>query len=75
MPDTDNVSITVNGERKTFPSGGLPFTALKLMEVLGLDPLNVVAEINGDIVKRVDWPQRELADGDKVELVNFVGGG
>ena len=35
----------------------------------------VIAEVNGEIIKSPNWDQRILKDGDKVELVSFVGGG
>lgn len=39
------------------------------------DCSRVIAEHNGAIVKKDDWPQTPLADGDVIELVSFVGGG
>lgn len=35
----------------------------------------VIAELNGKIVKRGDWPRTALGEGDRLELVTFVGGG
>jgi thiamine biosynthesis protein ThiS len=42
---------------------------------LGLDPALVVAEVNGEIVKRQFYASRTLADRDSVEIVRLVGGG
>lgn len=36
---------------------------------------NLVAEINTNIVKKEEWNMRILEEGDKVELIGFVGGG
>ncbi|MFC2948363.1 sulfur carrier protein ThiS [Virgibacillus sediminis] len=35
----------------------------------------VIVEHNGEILDRDAHPTRKVADGDKIELVNFVGGG
>lgn len=53
-------------------------SAKNLMELVlsrGLKPEVVVAEKNGTIIKRTDWENTPLMDGDQVELVSFVGGG
>ncbi len=36
---------------------------------------HIIAEVNGRIVKNANLPQTPLQDGDKIELVSFVGGG
>ena len=35
----------------------------------------IVAEVNGTVIKKQEWPARIIARGDVIELVNFVGGG
>jgi thiamine biosynthesis protein ThiS len=35
----------------------------------------VAVELNREIVPRADWPKAALRDGDKLEIVHFVGGG
>ena len=35
----------------------------------------IVAEINGDIIKKVQWDKTELREGDVVELITLFGGG
>ena len=37
--------------------------------------VNVIAELNGEIVKNSQWPDKKIRPGDAIELVNFVGGG
>lgn len=67
--------LEVNGEAREYEKGGMPGTVAELIASLELDPAMVVAEVNGGIVKRVDFPRHSLADGDRIELVRFVGGG
>ena len=69
------VTLTINGEANSYDSGSCPESALCLVESLGIDPGKAVLEINGSIVRRADWPVTRLADGDRVEVVGFVGGG
>lgn len=66
------LAITVNGEPRRI-SG--PATVADLLRHLQLDPRTVVVELNRQIVRRPQIGETELAEGDAVELVHFVGGG
>jgi thiamine biosynthesis protein ThiS len=66
------MDIVVNGEPRRVPA---PATLLDLLERLGLDPRTVVVELNREIVRRPRLGEVDLASGDAVELVHFVGGG
>jgi thiamine biosynthesis protein ThiS len=66
------LSITVNGEVRKLPG---PATLDDLLRHLGLDARAVVVEHNRRIVRRPSLAETELAAGDAVELVHFVGGG
>lgn len=46
-----------------------------LLRLRNLDPRLVAVEHNGEIVPRDQYDQRELAPGDRLEVVHFVGGG
>ncbi len=70
-----NRRLVVNGEEKTYGGGAFPASVAALAESLGLDPALVVAEVNGEVVRRDRVAGHALADGDRVELVRFVGGG
>jgi thiamine biosynthesis protein ThiS len=72
MTNTSELELTVNGEARRVPA---PATAAQLLNHLGLDPREVVVEVNRHIVRRPALPETPLADGDAVELVHFVGGG
>jgi sulfur carrier protein len=66
--------LTLNGETRDFPI--LPGAALpQFIQHLGLHGDRIAIEHNGDIIPRAQWPATVLADGDKLEVVHFVGGG
>jgi thiazole synthase len=66
------IEISVNGEVRRVAQGA-QLTAL-LVE-LGLDPTKVAVERNRDIVPKSTYAQVQLAAGDQLEIVHFVGGG
>ena len=66
------MKVQVNGEPREAPDGA---TVAQLVDLLGLPPLRVAVERNGDVVPRRRWAEIALADGDRLELVTFVGGG
>lgn len=68
------MKLQINGEEKTFePTPG--FTLAALVETLGMKPDRVAVELNRDIVPRDRWADTMLNDGDRLEVVHFVGGG
>src|SRR3954466_15680715 len=66
------LSVTVNGKTQTAPAGT---TVARLLELMGIDPARVAVERNLDIVPRQSWRESPLAEGDKIEIVAFIGGG
>jgi thiamine biosynthesis protein ThiS len=66
------VTVTVNGEEKEVADGA---ALSRLIQELGLKPERLAVEVNRRIVRRSDWDSTSLSDGDKVEIVHFVGGG
>lgn len=64
--------IIVNGEEFEIDSGS---SVANLVEERGLDRSRVAVELNGEIVPRGTFDDTLLHDGDKVEIVHFVGGG
>jgi len=66
------MEIVVNGEPRRLAGSS---TLLDLLETLGLDPRTVVVELNREIVRRPRLGETEVAEGDTIELVHFVGGG
>jgi thiamine biosynthesis protein ThiS len=66
------VTITLNGERHELDA---PLSVRALLDRLGIDPRRVAVERNVAIVKRGAFESTIVADGDEIEIVNFVGGG
>ena len=64
--------IKVNGEEREV---GEATTLEALVRLLALAPERLAVELNYEVVRRDDWPRRTLSDGDRVEIVHFVGGG
>jgi len=65
------ISFCVNGERESRSA----CSVLELLAKKQLAPERVVVELNGAIVKRPQWGETMLREGDTVEIVCFVGGG
>ncbi len=66
------MKIIVNGIEKECND---TTTLLELLENLQLTGKVMAAAINMEIVKQDQWSSCILKDGDKVELLDFVGGG
>jgi len=66
------MNIIINGQDKEFNEG---ITLETLLKELSLTGKVMAAAINMDIVKQDQWHTHQLKDGDKVELLDFVGGG
>jgi len=66
------LQITLNGDR--FDVAG-PLTVAELLTRLEIDPRRVAVEHNLTVLKRAAFGDTFVRDGDRVEIVNFVGGG
>jgi len=66
------MKLLINGEERSFGDG---LTLAALVEQLGLKADRVAVELNQNIVRRDDWAATTLHDGDRLEVVHFVGGG
>jgi sulfur carrier protein len=66
------VRLIVNGEEKTF---ALLADLAALIRSLDLDPRKVAVERNLAIVPRSLYGETALVDGDRIEIVHFIGGG
>ena len=69
---SDTISLTLNGDLRRFRSHA---TVADLVRDIGLDPAKVAVERNLEIVSRSTLEDVVLADGDRLEIVHFVGGG
>ena len=66
------VRIRLNGEERQFEA---PLDVRGLLATLGLDPTKIAVERNLEIVPRSRYSDVTLEDGDKLEIVQFIGGG
>ena len=65
------MNLIINGENQTLFADTLG----ALVDQLGMKSDRVAIELNREIVPRDQWAQTRLADGDRLEIVHFVGGG
>ncbi len=65
------MELIINGETKVVPVE----TLAALVAELGMKQDRVAIELNREIVPRDRWEQTRLRDGDRLEIVHFVGGG
>jgi sulfur carrier protein len=63
--------VIINGEERQLDAA----TVAELVEQLHLQGDRVAVERNLEIVSRGQWAETPLRDGDRVEIVHFVGGG
>jgi sulfur carrier protein len=66
------MNIIINGEVKTFTENT---TLMQVLKELSLEGKVMAAAVNMEIVKQDSWAECVLVDGDKLELLDFVGGG
>ncbi len=69
------MQIVLNGQARDFSLEPGRATLEELVAVLGMKPDRIAIERNGDIAPRARWEQTPLAEGDRLEIVHFVGGG
>ena len=66
------MQLIINGQPQTVQEG---LSLSDLIAQLNMKTERVAVERNGVIVPRNDWPQTALQNGDRLEIVHFVGGG
>ncbi|HWP23522.1 MAG TPA: sulfur carrier protein ThiS [Candidatus Binatia bacterium] len=66
------MKVTINGEERELASG---LSLSGLLEELNIRPARVVVELNRNIVPREAYGATMLCEGDRLEIVHFVGGG
>ena len=70
-----SLTLVLNGQFRTFPTLAQTTTLDLLVVELGLKADRVAIEHNGEIVSRASWSETPLKEGDRLEMVHFVGGG
>ena len=66
------MQITLNGDAHEVAG---PLTVSELLDQLNIDARRVAVERNLVVLKREAYAQTVIAEGDEIEIVNFVGGG
>ncbi|MEE8516558.1 MAG: sulfur carrier protein ThiS [Alphaproteobacteria bacterium] len=66
------MNVTINGEARSF---ALPQTVGSVLDSLGVDRRRVAVELNLEIVPRSNYCATDVDDGDRIEIVHFIGGG
>lgn len=69
------LTIQLNGQQRTLDALESPSTLSLVINALELKPDRIAVEHNGTIVSRNTWSEAPIATGDRLEIVNFVGGG
>ena len=64
--------MQVNGEERTVPAG---LTVAGLLKELDIRPDRVAVELNMTILDRSEFDRRSLQEGDRIEIISFIGGG
>jgi len=64
--------LTINGQDQEFDCDT---NLASLVGQLGLQPDRVAVELNRELIPRDRWSSTQLSEGDKLEIVHFVGGG
>ena len=67
--------VCVNGHDREFPELDQDPTLTHLVHLLEMKADRIAIERNGDIAPRSSWANLVLEQGDKLEMVQFVGGG
>src|ERR1700728_2668833 len=66
------LNVTINGEARALQG---PVNIRELLSGLGLDPAKIAVERNLEIVPRSNYGSVVVVEGDKLEIVHFIGGG
>lgn len=66
------MNITLNGDARAIPDG---LTVEGLLRHLGIETKKVAVERNLEIVPKSAFQATQVADGDRLEIVHFIGGG
>jgi thiamine biosynthesis protein ThiS len=68
----ETITLEINGETRTVTGVS---NVRELLEQLGIPQTRVAVELNRKIIRRVEWEDTPISNLDRVEIVQFVGGG
>ncbi len=69
---SESMLLEINGQTRSVPVIG---NVRELIQFLGVGQERIAVELNRNIIRRNDWEATTLKEKDKVEIVQFVGGG
>lgn len=69
------MQLLINGQQREFAELTERSAVSDLLTALSLKSDRIAIERNGEIVSRATWDETKLCEGDKIEVVHFVGGG
>jgi sulfur carrier protein len=69
------LNISINGELRSVPDSANPVNLNRVLTSLAVRKDLVAIALNDTIVPRAQWSQTLVSEGDRVEIVHFVGGG
>ena len=72
---SEDLTVTLNGAERTFLNLGEKPTVSGIVGALGFREDRVALERNGEIIPRSEWATTPVLQGDRFEMVHFVGGG
>ena len=72
MSSNEMIQVRLNGKDLSVSNG---HTIRSLLQSIEINPLGVVVELNREILTRDAYSDFEIKEGDKIEVVHFVGGG
>ena len=72
LEQEQRLALTVNGDARKVPA---PCTLQNLLGLLELERERVAIAVNRDVVPRSAFPERQLEEGDRIEILEAVGGG
>jgi thiamine biosynthesis protein ThiS len=68
----ETITLEINGETRTIS----PVSNVRdLLQLLGISESRVAVEVNRKIIRRAEWEHTPISNLDRVEIVQFVGGG
>tara|TARA_B100000674_G_scaffold159838_1_gene127664 strand:+ start:801 stop:1010 length:210 start_codon:yes stop_codon:yes gene_type:complete len=69
------MKIKVNGEDKNLNTSDKKISLKNTINLLGYKPNTIVVELNNLIINFEGWENKDVEEGDKLEIVSIVGGG
>jgi thiamine biosynthesis protein ThiS len=66
------ITIVLNGEPRKIES---EVSLDRLLDLFSLPRQRVAVELNRAVIRRADWMETLVSDGDAIEVIHFVGGG